>query len=86
MMEPYRFSDKKGKVFSFTGDLLSYTPNPPAIYAVIDFDGGGRFWFDITDCEPESLKIGTEVKMTFRRRYIDERGGIIAYFWKAVPM
>jgi len=23
--------------------------------------------------------------MTFRRRYKDERGGIIGYFWKAVP-
>ena len=85
-MEPYRFSEKKGKIFSFTADLLSYTPNPPAIYAVIDFEGGGRFWFDITDCDIDSLKIGTEVEMTFRRRYVDERGGIIGYFWKAVPV
>ncbi|MEA3358135.1 MAG: OB-fold domain-containing protein [Thermodesulfobacteriota bacterium] len=85
-MEPYRFSDKKGKIFSFTADLLSYTPNPPAIYAVIDFEGGGRFWFDLTDCDIDSLKIGTEVEMTFRRRYVDQRGGIIGYFWKAVPV
>ena len=85
-MESYRFSDKKGKIFSFTKDLLSYTPNPPALYAVIDFDGGGRFWFDITDCDLDSLTIGTEVKMTLRRRYVDERGGIIGYFWKAVPI
>jgi hydroxymethylglutaryl-CoA synthase len=84
-MEPYRFSDKKGKIFSFTADLLSFTPNPPAIYAVIDFDGGGRFWFDLTDCDLDSIKIGTGVEMTFRRRYKDERGGIIGYFWKAVP-
>jgi hydroxymethylglutaryl-CoA synthase len=31
-MEPYRFSGRKGSVFSFTGDLLAFTPSPPAIY------------------------------------------------------
>lgn len=85
-MEPYRFSDKRGKVFSFTGDLLAFTPNPPGIYAVIDFDGGGRYWFDVTDCDLESMKIGTPVEMSLRRRYVDERGGIVGYFWKTVPI
>jgi uncharacterized OB-fold protein len=85
-MEPYRFSDKKGRVFSFTGDLLAFTPNPPGIYAVIDFDGGGRYWFDVTDCDIESLEIGMPVEMSLRRRYTDERGGIVGYFWKAIPV
>ena len=85
-MENYRFSDKKGAVFSFTGDLLAFTPNPPGIYAVIDFDGGGRFWFEVTDCDPESIEIGMPVEMSFRRRYVDEKGGIIGYFWKVVPI
>jgi len=82
----YRFSDKKGTVFSFTVDHLAFTPNPPGIYAVIDFDGGGRFWFDVTDCDPESIEIGMPVEMSFRRRYVDEKGGIIGYFWKVVPI
>ena len=85
-MEPYRFSDKTGRVFSFTGDLLAFSPNPPGIYAVVDFDGGGRFWFDVTDCDVESMEIGMPVEMSFRRRYVDERGGIVGYFWKAVPV
>lgn len=85
-MEPYRFSDKKARVFSFTGDLLAFTPNPPGIYAVIDFDGGGRYWFDVTDCDIESLEIGMPVEMSFRRRYTDEKGGIVGYFWKAIPV
>jgi hypothetical protein len=25
------------------------------------------------------------VEMSLRRRYVDERGGIIGYFWKAIP-
>lgn len=85
-MEPYRFSDKKGKVFSFTGDMLAFTPNPPGIYAVTDFDGGGRYWFDVTDCDLESMEIGMPVEISFRRKYVDERGGIVGYFWKAVPI
>jgi hydroxymethylglutaryl-CoA synthase len=85
-MEPYRFSDKKGKVFSFTGDMLAFTPNPPGIYAVTDFDGGGRYWFDVTDCDLESMEIGMPVEISLRRKYIDEKGGIFGYFWKAVPI
>ena len=85
-MEPYRFSDKKAKVFSFTGDMLAFTPNPPGIYAVVDFDGGGRYWFDVTDCDLESMEIGMPMEMSFRRRYTDEKGGVIGYFWKAVPI
>jgi hydroxymethylglutaryl-CoA synthase len=84
-MEPYRFSDRKGKIFSFTGDLLAFTPHPPGIYALVDFDGGGRFWFDVTDCDLDPIKIGMPVALAFRRRYVDEKSGVIGYFWKAVP-
>ena len=84
-MEPYRFSERKGTVFSFTGDLLAFTPHPPGIYALVDFDGGGRFWFDVTDCDLDPIQIGMPVALTFRRRYVDERSGVIGYFWKAVP-
>ena len=85
-MEPYCFSGKKGRIFSFTGDLLAFTPSPPAIYAVIDFDEGGRFWFDITDCDIESIEIGMPVETCFRRRYVDENRGVVGYFWKAAPL
>jgi len=85
-MEPYRFSEKTGTVFSFTSDLLAFTPSPPGMYAVVDFEGGGRYWFDVTDCDPESLEIGMPVELSFRRRYVDERSGIVGYFWKAVPI
>lgn len=85
-MEVYRFSDKKGRVFSYTVDMLAFTPNPPGICAVIDFDGGGRYWFEVTDCDPELMEIGMSVEMCLRRKYIDERCGIVGYFWKAVPI
>jgi hydroxymethylglutaryl-CoA synthase len=85
-MESYRFSDKKGVLFTYTGDNLAASIDPPAIYGFVDFDGGGRFWFDITDCDLDSTKVGMPVEMTFRRRYVDESGGVYGYFWKAMPV
>ena len=85
-MEDYRFSDKKGILFTYTGDNLAFTISPPAIYGLVDFEGGGRYWFDITDCDLDSLKVGMPVEMTFRRKYLDEARGIHGYFWKAMPI
>ncbi len=83
-MEPYRFADKRGFIFSFTEDYLAYSANPPAMYGLVDFEGGGRFWFDFTDCEPGELKVGDPVRMSFRRKDFDTRRRIYNYFWKAV--
>jgi len=85
-MEDYRFSDKKGVVFTYTGDNLAASIDPPSIYGLVDFDGGGRFWFDFTDCDLDSVKVGMPVEMTFRRRYIDEPSGVHGYSWKAMPI
>jgi hydroxymethylglutaryl-CoA synthase len=84
-MENYRFSDKKGVIFTYTGDNLAASIDPPAIYGFVDFEGGGRFWFDLTDCDLDSVKVGMPVEMTFRRRYVDEACGVQGYFWKATP-
>ena len=83
--EEYCFSDKKGILFAYTGDNLAFSISPPAIYGIVDFEGGGRAWVDITDCELDSLKVGSPVEMTFRRKYVDEIRGIHSYFWKAMP-
>ena len=85
-MEDYRFCDKKGTLFSYTEDHLAFSPSPPQVYGMIDFEGGGRYLFDMTDCESGSLKVDMQVEMTFRRKYADEMRGIYGYFWKAMPM
>jgi hydroxymethylglutaryl-CoA synthase len=84
--EDYFFYDKIGRVKSFTGDSLAFSIDPPAMYGLIDFVEGGRLYLDITDCNLDSLKVGTYVKMSFRRKYADKRRGVYAYFWKAVPI
>jgi uncharacterized OB-fold protein len=85
-MEPYRFSDRKATLVSFTEDHASTSLNPPLIYGMIEFDGGGRFLFDITDCEAGTLKVGAPLVMSLRRKYLDEVRGINGYFWKGVPV
>ncbi|MEM2866083.1 MAG: OB-fold domain-containing protein [Candidatus Hadarchaeales archaeon] len=84
-LEPYRFSERRGRVFSYTEDMLAFSVDRPAIYGIVDFEGGGRFWFDFTDCEQGELKVGAPVRMSFRRKYVDRLRGIAGYFWKAVP-
>jgi uncharacterized OB-fold protein len=85
-MEEYSFSGKKGKILSYTGDMLAYSINPPAIYGLIDMEGGGRLFVDFTDCRLEELKVDMTVEMSFRRKYYDALRGIHGYFWKAVPI
>lgn len=84
-MEPVILSGKGGKIFSFTSDMLAATTNPPAIYGNIDFNGGGRFMMDFTDCTLDDLEVGKPVNFSFRIKYIDTRRDIRHYFWKAVP-
>jgi hydroxymethylglutaryl-CoA synthase len=85
-MEDYCFSDKIAKLFTYTADHLTFTENPPGLYGIVDFEGGGRYWFDITDCRMEDLSVGQPVQMTFRRRYLDKARSLSGYFWKAMPL
>ena len=85
-MEDYSFSNKKGTIFTYTGDSLAYSIDPPAIYGLVDMDGGGRLFIDFTDCQLEKLKVGMPMELSFRRKYYDSLRQIHGYFWKAVPI
>jgi hydroxymethylglutaryl-CoA synthase len=85
-MEDYIFSNRSGTVFSFTKDYAAFGLNQPMIYSMIDFDGGGRFVLEVTDCEPDAIDIGMRVEMSLRRKYSDEPRGIYGYYWKAIPI
>ena len=83
-MAPDSVRDVGATVATFTVDRLVYTPNPPMVSAVIDFDGGGRLRCEMTDVDPSSVAIGDRVEMTFRRMIT--AGGVHNYFWKARPV
>jgi 3-hydroxy-3-methylglutaryl CoA synthase/uncharacterized OB-fold protein len=83
-MAPEPFADTPGTVSTFTIDRLAFSPSPPVIGAVVDFDGGGRYQCEVTDVQPDAVGIGTRVEPTFRRLYT--AGGIHDYFWKLRPI
>jgi 3-hydroxy-3-methylglutaryl CoA synthase/uncharacterized OB-fold protein len=76
--------DVRATVATFTVDRLAYTPSPPMLAVVVDFDGGGRFRCQLTDATEEDAAIGARVEMTFRRTVT--ASGIHNYFWKARPV
>ena len=83
-MTPDKLSDSLGTVATYTVDRLAFSPAPPVVAAVIDFDGGGRFSCELTDCTPDKVAVGTRVELTFRRMYTAQ--GVHNYFWKARPV
>ncbi|HEY3097240.1 MAG TPA: OB-fold domain-containing protein [Acidimicrobiia bacterium] len=83
-MEPAPMSDVPGTIATFTIDRIAYSPSPPIVFAVVDFDEGGRLPIELTDVEADELQIGTRVEMTFRRLFSAD--GLHNYFWKARPI
>jgi 3-hydroxy-3-methylglutaryl CoA synthase/uncharacterized OB-fold protein len=86
-MAPQPMADATGTVVTFTVDRLAYSPSPPIVFAVVDFDaddGGGRLPMELTDVAADEVRIGDRVEMTFRR--LNQADGIQNYFWKARPV
>ncbi len=82
--EDYKFSDKRGKLFTYAIDQLQPTLNPPGLNGVVDFDGGGRLICELTDYDLDAVATGMAVEMTFRKLW--QGKGIVNYFWKAKPV
>ncbi|TMA54523.1 MAG: hydroxymethylglutaryl-CoA synthase family protein [Deltaproteobacteria bacterium] len=74
---------RRGRLFTFTNDYLAESPDPPVTHAVVDLEGGGRLYVQLTDCEAERVEIDMPLELTFRK--IHEAGGFNNYFWKARP-
>lgn len=80
------FADRPASVMSYTADRLTYCPDPPAYYGMIQFEGGGRMMTDFTDVEEGKVDVGTPMRMTFRIKHVDAARGFVQYFWKAAPV
>jgi 3-hydroxy-3-methylglutaryl CoA synthase len=74
---------KRGTIFTFTVDHLIANLEHPLPMAVVDLDGGGRLYLQVTDFDEGEVAIGHPVALTFRR--LHEGGGNHNYFWKARP-
>ncbi|ADB50481.1 3-oxoacyl-[acyl-carrier-protein] synthase III C-terminal domain-containing protein [Conexibacter woesei] len=79
-----RVVDRHGTVVNSTVDRLAWSPSPPAVFAVVDFDGGGRVECEMTDAAPETVVPGLRVGMSFR--LMGTLDDIHNYLWKARPL
>jgi uncharacterized OB-fold protein len=80
-MDPAPMADTGGTIVTFTVDRVAYSPSPPIVFAIVDFDGGGRLPVELCDLDPDEVAIGARVEPTFRRLFTAD--GIPNYFWKA---
>lgn len=75
-------ADAVGTIVTSTIDRLAYSPSPPVVFAVVDFDGGGRLPVELTDVHDLGrVRAGARVELTFRRLFTAD--DIHNYFWKA---
>jgi len=81
--ETVRLADKKGKIFTFSLDYLVPGIDRPLAITIINFDGGGRGLFMMTDREIEDVACESPVEMSFRK--LRSSGGVHNYYWKAIP-
>jgi len=74
---------RRGRVFTFTRDHLVPSPDPPTVMVSADLDGGGRFYAQLTDCDPAAVTFDMPVELCFRR--LHEGENLVNYFWKFRP-
>jgi 3-hydroxy-3-methylglutaryl CoA synthase len=83
--DDYAFAERNGKIMSYTADALTYSPDPPTYFGMVQFDGGGRMLMDFSEIDAGKIDVGLPVRMVFRIKDTDPMRGFVRYFWKAVP-
>lgn len=83
---------RTGRVYSFTVVAEPSTASEhaeevkatgPIPIAVVELEGGTRVMGQLTDCDPEEVRVGMEVEAVFRRMYRDK--GVTLYGYKFRP-
>ncbi|PHR62278.1 MAG: 3-hydroxy-3-methylglutaryl CoA synthase [Robiginitomaculum sp.] len=83
--EEYPMAEIPVTITTFTSDRLTFSPDPPSYYGMVDFEGGGRLMANFTDISPDGVEVGQEMRMVFRVKAYDNQREFTQYFWKAAP-
>lgn len=84
-MEPVRLADAPARLLSVTADRLNFTPDPPFVFGLVQFDNGARVTMELCDTET-APPVGAPLRMRFRIKTIDRQRQFPSYFWKAAPV
>lgn len=80
--EEVRLCERKGKLFAYSFEFIR--ENVPI--GLVNLEGGGRIFVELTDVDAEELKIDLPVELTFRKLDLWREDGMYGYFWKATPI
>jgi len=78
----------QGKILAFTVIRVApsgFSDQAPYAIAIVDLGEGVKILCQITDIEPNELKIGLPVKLEFRKIQQEGHDGVICYGYKGVP-
>jgi uncharacterized OB-fold protein/3-oxoacyl-[acyl-carrier-protein] synthase III len=81
--EPFRLSDRTGRVLAFTFDYFFPAAEPPTIVVMTEVEGC-RVQVQMANAKRDSVRLDMPVEFAFRK--IHDSGGKPNYFWKAVPL
>ena len=81
--EPYRLSDKRGTLLSYTFDYFFPAAEPPTTVVMTEIEGC-RVQLQLADARPDQVRLDMPVEFVFRK--IHDAGGKANYFWKASPV
>ncbi len=77
-----------GRLMSFTvvrQAPIGFEETAPYIVGVVEFDDGTRLVTQLTDCDPDELRVGMEVEAVVRKITQDGHSGLIIYGYKFRP-
>lgn len=85
ILEDVRLADDIARIVSITADRLNFTPDPPFVFGLVQFDNGARVMMEFTDGTASQFAVGNPVRMRLRIKGMDRKRGFRTYFWKAAP-
>jgi uncharacterized OB-fold protein len=75
---------QKGSLFNFIHDRLYDSVEMPTTLCIVDLEGGGRMFLQMTDREMDEVELDMDVELTFR--IIQDGKDFYSYFWKCRPV
>ncbi len=84
--EDVRLAEDRATIVSVTADRLTYHPDPPLDYGLVQFDNGARVLMEMVDRPHGGFKVGDRVMMRPRIKSQNRALGFRTYFWKAAPL
>lgn len=81
-----RLAEDQARIVSVTADRLTYHPDPPLDYGLVQFDNGARLLMEMVNRPDNGFAVGDRVMMRPRIKSQNRALGFRTYFWKAAPL